>query len=163
MMLTFTGPLSDKGIVEEVQSKLMMLRRMIVVLLLNCLPFVPTSLPYHHRIAVVLTTFALTLISYSVGFGCVSKCVFLHVMSKHRFVNICHHFDAHGLLERVHGNGQKRAHNMCTPDQLKNLVTFIDYIAQAHAIPLPGCLPNHRDDCALLLPTDLTKAKVFRM
>ena len=30
-------------------------------------------------------------------------------------------------------------------------------------MPLPGCLPNHREDCALLLPTDLTKAKVFRM
>ena len=94
---------------------------------------------------------------------CLEMFVFLHGMSKHRFVNICHHFDAHGLSERVHGNAQKRAHNTSTPDQLENLVTFIDNIAQAHAMPLPGRLPNHRDDRALLLPTDLTKAKVFRM
>ena len=94
---------------------------------------------------------------------CLEMFVFLHVMSKHRFVNICHHFDAHGLLERVHGNAHKRAHNTCTPDQLENLVTFVDNITRAHTMPLPGCLPSHCDDRALLLPTELTQAKVFRM
>ena len=89
--------------------------------------------------------------------------MFLHIMSKHRFLNICHHFDEHSLLERVHGNAQKRAHNTCTSEQLDSLINFIDNMAQTHAMPLPGRLPSHRDDCVLLLPTDMTKSKLYRM
>jgi hypothetical protein len=70
--------------------------------------------------------------------------------------------DQHGISERIHANTKRMPANACTPSQIENLIAFIDNIADSHAMPLPGCMPNFRED-RLLLPTDMMKARVYEM
>ena len=92
---------------------------------------------------------------------CLDFFLFLHIMSKYRFTNLCKHFDSNGLVERIHGNVKRKPSNTCTPAQLDDLAKFLDNIAESHVMPLPGRMPTHKDSRVLLLPTDMTKAKVF--
>ena len=46
--------------------------------------------------------------------------------------------------------------------QVEEVVEFIKNIGDSHAMPLPGRLPNYKDSQVMLLPTDMTKAKIFR-
>ena len=94
---------------------------------------------------------------------CQTSFLFLHAISRHRFLNLCQHFDTQGLVGRIHGNTKRLPPNACSPSQIEDIVKFIDNIAEGHSMPLPGRLPNHRDDKVLLLPTDMTKAKVYQM
>ena len=93
---------------------------------------------------------------------CQTMFLFLHTMSKQRFVTLCQHMDTHGIVARVHGNTKKTPPNTCSPSQINDVVQFIDNIADSHAMPLPGRLPYHKDSRALLLPTDMLKAKVYQ-
>ena len=52
--------------------------------------------------------------------------------------------------------------NASTPAQVQEVIQFIDNMSDSHSMPLPGHLPYHKDTRALLLPTDMTKAKVYR-
>ena len=92
---------------------------------------------------------------------CSDMFLLLHAMSDKRFKNICKHFDSEGLVERIHGNVRRLPSNTCTNVQIDDLVAFIDNVAQSHAMPLPGRMPNHRDSRVLLLPTDMTKASIY--
>lgn len=89
--------------------------------------------------------------------------LFLHCISKQRLVTLCKHVDSHGISERIHGNSKRLPANTCPQSQIEHLVRFIDNCAEAHAMPLPGRMPNYRDDRVLLLPTDMTKARVYEM
>ena len=93
---------------------------------------------------------------------CQTMFLFLHVMSKQRFVTLCQHVDASGIVTRIHGNTKKTPANTCSSVQIDDIVKFIDNVADSHAMPLPGRLPYHRDSRVLLLPTDMLKAKVYR-
>jgi hypothetical protein len=94
---------------------------------------------------------------------CEAMFLFFHTISRSRFLNLCKHFDRFGIVERIHGNTKRLPPNTCTPPQLEELVKFIDNIADTHSMPLPGRLPNHRDQRVLLLPTDMTKAKIYHL
>lgn len=56
---------------------------------------------------------------------CQTMFLFLHGISRSRFVHLCQHFDADGLVERMHGNSKRLPFNTCTPLQLENLVQFM--------------------------------------
>ena len=93
---------------------------------------------------------------------CQDMFLFLHVMSHRRLETLSRHVDAFGIVERLHGNTKRLPANAHAPAVIEQLVAFIDNIAESHAQPLPGRLPNFKDSKVLLLPTDLTKAKVYR-
>ena len=82
---------------------------------------------------------------------------FVHNISKNKLVSLWQHVDDSGLVERVHGNRRRMPSNTCTPIQM-----YIDNIGTSHAMPLPGRLPYHKDSRVILLPTDMTKARIYR-
>lgn len=86
---------------------------------------------------------------------------FVHNISKNKLVSLCQHVDDSSLVERVHGNRRRMPFNTCTPIQIDNAVKYINNIGTSHAMPLPGRLPYHKDSRVILLPTDMTKARIY--
>ena len=43
---------------------------------------------------------------------------------------------------------------------VQDIVAFIERLAEIHALPLPGRMPNHKDKA--LLPSDISKSEVYR-
>ena len=93
---------------------------------------------------------------------CQDMFLFLHVMSHHRLETLSRHVDTFGIVERLHGNTKKLSANTYSSTVIQDLVAFIDNIAESHAQPLPGRMPNFKDSRVLLLPTDMPKARVYR-
>ena len=92
---------------------------------------------------------------------CKNTFLFLHAISLKHFKNLCRHFDCNGLTPRQHGNTKKLPHNAFSLEMTQQILHFILKYAEIHALPLPGRLPAHRDFQVMLLPTDVTKSKVF--
>ena len=67
-----------------------------------------------------------------------------------------------GLSLRVHRNKGNTPHNVITNETITNIKQFIENYADIHGMPLPGQLPSHRDYQVMLLPSDTTKAFVYR-
>ena len=49
-----------------------------------------------------------------------------------------------------------------TVQDVQNVKKFLVNYASKYGLPLPGRLPNFRNDKALLLPSDKTKADIFQ-
>jgi hypothetical protein len=47
-------------------------------------------------------------------------------------------------------------------DEIMRVVDFIKRYADIHAVPLPGRLPKHNDYRVMKLPSDVSKATVYR-
>ena len=82
--------------------------------------------------------------------------MFLHTLSQKRYCNLLEHFCKFGLVLREHGNRYRTPHNRMPFTDVQATVQFLENLATTHAIPLPGCLPGHKNK-ALLLPSDMTK------
>ena len=52
-------------------------------------------------------------------------------------------------------------HNCTAFADNQDIVAFIERLAEVHALPLPGRMPNHKDK-ARLLPSDISKSEVYR-
>ena len=72
------------------------------------------------------------------------------------------HHSACGLSPQVHKHKGNTPHNVTTNETITNIKQFIENYADIHAMPLPGRLPSHRDYQVMLLPSDTTKAFVYR-
>ena len=92
---------------------------------------------------------------------CQTAFLFLHTIGKDRLKRLSNSVDMHGVAERVHGNVKRVPSHTCKPEQIKEVHEFIENIAETHALPLPGRLPNHKDR-AMLLPSDMPKSRVYR-
>ena len=88
--------------------------------------------------------------------------LFIHSISLKRYRNLLEHHHKHGAAQRVHGNKHKAPHNRLPLDAVQDVVAFIQRFAEIHAMPLPGRLPNHKEDKALLLPSSCGKSEVYR-
>ena len=91
---------------------------------------------------------------------CRTTFLFLHGISKHRYENLIKHYTSHGLGVRQHGNLKRLPTNTLPEAIVEYIVTFITNFASAHALPLPGHVPGHKDK-VMILPSDLPKAAVY--
>lgn len=91
---------------------------------------------------------------------CKKVFLFLHCMSHKRLDNLVQQYEKAGVATRVHGNTKRLPANSVGTDAVAKVTTFITNFARAHALPLPGRVPGHRDK-VLLLPSDLSKISVY--
>ena len=91
---------------------------------------------------------------------CLTTFLFIHCMSRFRYEGLVHHFEEHGVCTRQHGNMKRLPGNATPQEDITRLTTFIKNYARAHAMPLPGRVPGHRDK-VMILPSDVTKAEVY--
>ena len=80
---------------------------------------------------------------------------------KDRFLSLKASYSASGLTTRVHGNTKHAPKNALKFEEIKNLLSFINYYAEKHAILLPGRIPGYKDNLQLL-PSSTTKKVSLR-
>jgi len=93
---------------------------------------------------------------------CRETFLFLYTLSLKCYRNLLEHFCNNGLLLRDYGNYRKAPHNRMAFDDVHAIVEFLKNLATAHALPLPGRLPGHKDK-ALVLPSDMAKRSVYHL
>jgi len=93
---------------------------------------------------------------------CRKTYLFTYGLGEKRFKNLCKHFDQFGLTSRKHGNAGKSPVNVISPEREKNIVTYIQNYADENAIPLPGRMPRMCDYTVMMLPSDTTKAEIWK-
>lgn len=93
---------------------------------------------------------------------CREMFIFLHRISRTRLYNLTQHLCENGMVVRYHGNKGKKPKHACAFTDITRVVHFIKAYADAHAMPLPGCLPKHNDYRVMKLPSDVSKATVHR-
>jgi len=85
---------------------------------------------------------------------CRASFCFLHGISKSKLQRIAESVDKDGMCSRVHGNSNKLPSNSLSFEEKENIKNFISAYARDNALPLPGRLPNFKQGCVLLLPSD---------
>ncbi len=92
---------------------------------------------------------------------CRTTFMFLHCVGHKRFEHLHKHFVEVGLTTRTHGNQKRLPKNAFGMEETSRLVTFVKNYARAHAMPMPGRMPNHRDK-VMVLPSDVSKNFVYK-
>ncbi len=92
---------------------------------------------------------------------CRTTFMFLHCVGHKRFEHLHKHFVEVGLTTRTHGNQKRLPKNAFGMEETSRLVTFVKNYARAHAMPMPGRMPNHRDK-VMVLPSDVSKIFVYK-
>ena len=93
---------------------------------------------------------------------CLQTFLFLHGIGKKRFRNLVKHYKLNGVAPRTHGNYKRKPWNAAKFEDKERALKFITNYAEAHALPLPGRMPHFSDYNIMLLPSDTTKASVYR-
>ena len=93
---------------------------------------------------------------------CMKTFLFLHAISDKRYRNLYKHWEESGITSRIHKNQGKSPHNVTPLETVEAVITFITNLAAAVALPLPGRLPNFKNERVVLLPTDMSKMEVYR-
>lgn len=93
---------------------------------------------------------------------CRETFAFAHAVSRKTIDSIAHSLYKDGLVARTHGNKGKTPKHALTVQDVQNVKTFLINYASKYGLPLPGRLPNFRNEKALLLPSDKTKADIFQ-
>ena len=75
--------------------------------------------------------------------------------------NLQHHY-VYGVSPRTHANTKRTPKHGPSFEDNTNAVNFIKHFASVHAIPLPGCQCDNKDEKYLLLPSDMAKAFVHK-
>ena len=69
----------------------------------------------------------------------------------------------HGLATRTNGNSNKAPANTLSYQSICHLVEFIQDYAKQHAILLPGCIPQLKNDDVKLLPCSDSKKVSYKI
>ena len=93
---------------------------------------------------------------------CREMFLFLHRISRTRLYNLVKHLCTNDIVPRTHGNKGKMPKHSMKFHEITRVVDFIKCYADVHAIPLPGRLPKHQDYRVMKLPSDVSKAIVYR-
>ena len=92
---------------------------------------------------------------------CQSTFLFLHRISRNRYLRVVALYNEEGLVPSVHGNKGRLPTNTLSFELVEAVKTYIENYARAHGLPVPGRLPNARNK-VLLLPSDMSKMFVYR-
>ena len=94
------------------------------------------------------------------------KCFCFYILSLKKYRNLLVHYNNNGLVAREHGNTNKSPHNRTAFSDIQGIIAFIERLAEIHALPLPGRMPNHKDEVLLISLrvryTDNTSRHVLR-
>ena len=91
------------------------------------------------------------------------KCfLFVHTISDKRFRNLVDHYKTSGVAPRTHGLTGKSPPNTTSFARVSSMLQYVRNLASSISLPLPGRLPNFRDERVQLLPTDMSKMAVYR-
>jgi len=93
---------------------------------------------------------------------CKTTFLFIHNIGKKRWKNLMKRWQSTGVELHVHGNRGKSSKTQLTPNDISDIVQFIDNLASTHAMILPGRVPAFKDPDLKLLPSSLPKSKVHR-
>lgn len=92
---------------------------------------------------------------------CKKTFLFLYAIGTKRYNNLLKHYHINGISPRTHGNEKRRPWHAASFFEKERAVAFIKNYADVNALPLPGRLPKHQDYKVMLLPSDVTKRKVY--
>ena len=92
---------------------------------------------------------------------CQATFLFVHCISRNRYLRIVELYKNEGLTMSRHGNSGRLPKHTCSIEQVQEVKSFIVNYARAHGLPVPGRLPNAKGK-VLLLPSDMSKMFVFR-
>ena len=92
---------------------------------------------------------------------CKKTFLFIHSIGTKRYINLLKHHSVNGVSPRTHGNEKRKPWHAASFAEKERAVTFIKSYADVNAMPLPGRLPKHQDYKVMLLPSDVTKRKVY--
>ena len=76
--------------------------------------------------------------------------------------SVVKHLCTNGVVPRTHGNKGKLPKHAMKFDEITQVVDFIKRHADIHAVPSPGQLPKLHDYPVMKLPSDVSKATVYR-
>ena len=88
--------------------------------------------------------------------------LFAHGVGNWRYKNLCKHYDIHSFTTRRHGNAGWCAANALSVNSERNVINFITNFADYNAMPLHGRMPKMKDYTVMMLPSDVTKANIWR-
>ena len=94
---------------------------------------------------------------------CRTTFLFLHGIGRTRLENLMLHFQNHGLAPRLHGNVKHLPHNALSFSSVETVVRFLVNFAATNAILLPGRIPGYRNTDVKLLPSSLSKRRIWRL
>ena len=92
---------------------------------------------------------------------CVKMFTFLHGVGKKRMRNLIEHVKVEGLSPRVHGNTCRKPKHSLSLTSIQYVVRFLHTYAEQHALLLPGRIPGYSRTDIQLLPSSLSKRKVW--
>ena len=73
---------------------------------------------------------------------CSKTFLFIHYIGMKKFHNLLKHYRANGVAPRRHGNVKQRPRHAAPLSEKEHAINYVKNIAEAHALPLPGRLPN---------------------
>ena len=88
--------------------------------------------------------------------------LFAHGVGNTRYRNICKHYDTHGFTPRRHTITGRCAANALSLNDERHVINFITTFADCNAMSLPGRMPKMKDYTVRMLPSDVTKANLWR-
>ena len=91
---------------------------------------------------------------------CRKTFMYVRCIGHRRLEHLQKHFDEVGLVTRTHGNAKRQPKNAFGVEETSRVVTFVKNYARAHAMPMPGRMPNHKDK-VMVLPSDVSKVFVY--
>lgn len=88
---------------------------------------------------------------------------FLHSRHKTRFYSLVKHYRKNGLLLCIHGSKRRLPSSAFSAETIERVVKFIVNVAEDQALLLPGGIPGFKRIDVKLLPSSLTKSKLWKM
>lgn len=93
---------------------------------------------------------------------CTQMFLFLHTIGTKRLKNLLKNYKENGLRPRVHGNTKRKPKPALTYASTEYVVRFLHTYAEQHAL-LPGRIPGYSRSDIQLLPSSVSKRKVWRV
>ena len=94
---------------------------------------------------------------------CLKTFLFMHRLHKTRFYSLVKHYQKNGLTLRTHGNTKRLPSSAFSVETVERVVKFIMNVAEDQALLLPGRVPGFKRIDVKLLPSSLTKCKLWKM
>ena len=94
---------------------------------------------------------------------CLKTFLFMHRLHKTRFYSLVKHYRNNGLTLRIHGNKKRLPSSALSAESIGLVVKFIMNVAEEQALLLPGRVPGFKRMDVKLLPSSLTKHKLWKI
>ncbi len=94
---------------------------------------------------------------------CLPMFRFLHGIGAMRLKNLVKHYKQNGLVPRTHGNIKRLPSNTLSFTAIENVIRFLLNYSDQHGLLLPGRIPGYSRSDIKLLPSSLSKRKLWQI